>query len=209
MRYMSSVTTPQERKKIFRQWAKKLHPDVGGDPEEFKRLLREYETTEQSGSTADTSSTQMCAKIHTYMTALEVPVSADIACYKKHVEVALERGIDLGRVLKIEQGVRGLTAAQGFSLMFRYRGSRQKPYSIETRGEVTYINFNAADYAEVHHQLQWASNTEEILWRTCEALGKHRYEFVWDNVANHGYIMHCSRTMRLADLVTRKESPYV
>ena len=45
MKYLNnSIKTLEELKKAYRQWAMKLHPDVGGSDEEMKILNAEYET---------------------------------------------------------------------------------------------------------------------------------------------------------------------
>ena len=43
MKYFSNITTPEELKKQFRAYCVTMHPDKGGDPEEFKTMLAEYE----------------------------------------------------------------------------------------------------------------------------------------------------------------------
>lgn len=43
MKYFSNITTPEELKKQFRTYCVTMHPDKGGDPEEFKTMLAEYE----------------------------------------------------------------------------------------------------------------------------------------------------------------------
>lgn len=43
MKYFKNCKTLEEVKKTYKEWAKKLHPDCGGDPEEFKAMLAEYE----------------------------------------------------------------------------------------------------------------------------------------------------------------------
>ena len=43
MRYFSDCKTAEELKKAYRTWAKKLHPDLGGNAEEFKVMQAEYE----------------------------------------------------------------------------------------------------------------------------------------------------------------------
>lgn len=43
MKYFSNITTAEELKKQFRVYCVSMHPDKGGDPEEFKIMLAEYE----------------------------------------------------------------------------------------------------------------------------------------------------------------------
>lgn len=43
MRYFADCKTAEELKKAYRAWAKKLHPDLGGNAEEFKVMQAEYE----------------------------------------------------------------------------------------------------------------------------------------------------------------------
>ena len=41
--YFIDCKTAEELKKTYRAWAKKLHPDLGGNAEEFKVMQAEYE----------------------------------------------------------------------------------------------------------------------------------------------------------------------
>lgn len=43
MKYFNNITTPEELKKQFRAYCITMHPDKGGDAEEFKIMLAEYE----------------------------------------------------------------------------------------------------------------------------------------------------------------------
>lgn len=43
MKYFSNITTPKELKKQFRAYCVTMHPDKGGDTEDFKAMLAEYE----------------------------------------------------------------------------------------------------------------------------------------------------------------------
>ena len=42
MKYFKNITTPEDLKKQFRTLATKLHPDRGGNAEEFKNMMAEY-----------------------------------------------------------------------------------------------------------------------------------------------------------------------
>lgn len=43
MKYFKDITTPEELKKAFRAYCVTMHPDKGGNAEEFKAMLNEYE----------------------------------------------------------------------------------------------------------------------------------------------------------------------
>lgn len=42
MKYFNNITTAEELKKQFRAYCVSMHPDKGGDPEEFKAMMAEY-----------------------------------------------------------------------------------------------------------------------------------------------------------------------
>lgn len=42
MKYFQNITTAEEIKKQFRAYCVSMHPDKGGDPEEFKNMMAEY-----------------------------------------------------------------------------------------------------------------------------------------------------------------------
>lgn len=43
MKYFENITTAEEIKKQFRTYCVSMHPDKGGDPEEFKAMMTEYQ----------------------------------------------------------------------------------------------------------------------------------------------------------------------
>ena len=43
MKYFKNITTSEELKKQFRAYCVSMHPDKGGDPEEFKQMMAEYD----------------------------------------------------------------------------------------------------------------------------------------------------------------------
>lgn len=43
MKYFNNITTAEEIKKQFRTYCVSMHPDKGGDPEEFKAMMAEYQ----------------------------------------------------------------------------------------------------------------------------------------------------------------------
>lgn len=45
MKYFKNITTAEEIKKQFRVYCVSMHPDKGGDPEEFKNMMAEYQAT--------------------------------------------------------------------------------------------------------------------------------------------------------------------
>ena len=43
MKYFNNISTAEELKKQFRAYCVNMHPDKGGDPEEFKQMMAEYD----------------------------------------------------------------------------------------------------------------------------------------------------------------------
>ena len=43
MKYFNNISTAEELKKQFRAYCVSMHPDKGGDPEEFKQMMAEYQ----------------------------------------------------------------------------------------------------------------------------------------------------------------------
>ena len=43
MKYFNNISTAEELKKQFRAYCVSMHPDKGGDPEEFKQMIAEYQ----------------------------------------------------------------------------------------------------------------------------------------------------------------------
>lgn len=59
MRYFANINNPEDLKKQFRTYCVTMHPDKGGDAEEFKAMLNEYEQAAQNcgASTKETRET--------------------------------------------------------------------------------------------------------------------------------------------------------
>ena len=80
-KYFSQCTSLEEAKKTYRNLSKNLHPDLGGDAEEFKAMKKEYENyvsnfmyakfTAAGDKTGDN-------KMHTFQSILNKIIDFDI-----------------------------------------------------------------------------------------------------------------------------------
>ena len=62
MKYFNSS---EDLKKQYYSWCKKLHPDHGGDPEEFKKMVEEYQEAQLHGfkKEAQAQETELTAEL--------------------------------------------------------------------------------------------------------------------------------------------------
>ena len=62
MKYFNSS---EDLKKQYYSWCKKLHPDHGGDPEEFKKMVEEYQEAQLHGfkQEAQAQETELTAEL--------------------------------------------------------------------------------------------------------------------------------------------------
>lgn len=206
MVYFQHCETAAEVRKTYRTLAKKFHPDLGGDEEKMKRLTTEYEEALRALPTKKTKVCDVIEMVEERLHDLGVTTPHSVYCGKT-VEITLERGVDPSQVLIIEADIRRELERSGFLLLIKYWGEREsRPYEIFTGGCVTFIDIDAGN-TYLHYAKQ-TRNYEQALYRTLAAYvadtknGEKWYNAYWDSKLKHGYLMHCSRTLTLPDLLT-------
>lgn len=204
--YFQHCKTENEVRKTYRTLAKKLHPDLGGDEEKMKILTTEYKEALKTLRSMESKSWNVIELVKSRLHELGVITPYSIYCGKV-IEITLERGVNPNQVLRIEADIRSELSSYGFLLFLRYWGVRKaRPYNIFTIGCITFIDMDSVD-TYLHYAKQTGSY-EQALYKTLAAYvadvknGEKWYDAHWDIKIKHGYIMHCSKTLTLTDLLT-------
>ena len=197
-------TSEAEVRKIYRTYAKKFHPDLGGNEEEMKRLNNEFKTTLKRISAEKPESCKSVKIVEDVLS--KFGVTSHGIYPGKSMNVTLEYGVDPSKVLKIEAAIREELEKYGTPLHLKYWGTRKsRPYNIFTQGCVTFIDVDAA--STYLYYVEQTGSDEEALYKTYAAYvsdmayGEKWYDAHWDSQHNHGYLMHCSKTLRLSELL--------
>lgn len=204
--YFQHCKTENEVRKTYRTLAKKLHPDLGGDEEKMKILTTEYKEALKTLHSMESKSWNVIELVKSRLYELGVTTPYSIYCGKV-IEITLESGVDPNRILVIEADIRSAIESCGSRLRLKYWGTRRsRPYEIFTSGCATFIDIDAED-TYLHYAKQTGSY-EQALYKTLAAYvadvknGEKWYDAHWDIKTKHGYIMHCSKTLTLTDLLT-------
>lgn len=208
--YFQYCTSEKEVHKRYRDCAKKVHPDIGGNEEEMKRLNDEYSAALKRISAKKTENydgaiiVEEVEIVENILSKLGVG-SREISLGKP-MAVTLEYGVAPSKVLKIESAIRDELGKRGTPFCLEYWGARNsRPYKIFTSGCITFIDVDAEE--TYLHYVKQTGSCEEALYKTHAAYvfdgtyGEKWYEVHWDNKRMHGYLMHRSKTLSLSDLL--------
>ena len=155
MKYLNEAMTQEEARKTYRHWAMKLHPDVGGDEEEFKILSNEYTTiikreTDKTLSLDDLQNKADSMIVVIQKTLLEIyPRTKLVLVYDfRSIEVEIDSNISLPKMLHIEEIIKQFHYPFEVTLMFARDGSK-KHYSLHTVGSTVRINMRKDEVADM------------------------------------------------------------
>lgn len=137
MKYFTNCKTAEELKKEYRKLAKQLHPDLGGDTEEFKIMQNEYETMWERLKNIHTNSNGETYTKETTETPQEFINIINVLTSLNHIEIEI-----CGSWLWITGNTK-LHKEVLKSLKFRYAHKKQawyyhtEPYRKKSKRELT------------------------------------------------------------------------
>lgn len=181
----------EEAKKTYRTLAKTMHPDVGGDTEEFKVLANEYAAIERGEAEA------VLVSIDDIMDAnakrLEVIVATLRELYPRtkvllhysydSIEMEFPTNVPLARMVELERVVNSFNYPFAVTVSF-YREGRKSPITFKTeRGCVTYINMQPGTPVILSEPSKVYSGRRYTIYQD------KRHEECWDSKLNHRYVM--------------------
>lgn len=149
-KYFSNCATNEELKKAFKEWCKKLHPDNGGDVEEFKQMKAEFEQMfDKVGNVFRNKQGETYTKANYHETAKEyMDIIEKIINYKGCI-------IELiGTWLWVSGNTRDYKDALK-SLGFKYQAKKTAWYM--TKDEMTYKKKHKSNYTMNDIRAMWGS----------------------------------------------------
>ena len=201
MKYLSETRTIEEAKKKYRSLAKKMHPDVGGDEEEFKILAAEYSYLEKRASEA------VIANIADIMGAAGAMVNVIVETLKElyprtrvvlnytvsTIDVEVSGNVPVSRMLMVEQTINSFGYPFAVTLYFK-REQRKSWITLRTQEGVTWINTPKIADVDVKDAPVY-SGRRYIIHRG------GRFERCVDMKANHIYVMRRMPKYSLQELL--------
>ena len=145
MKYFPADISLEEAKRIYRRLAKTMHPDVGGDAEDFVVLASEYgeilaKQTAVTIPSYDDIIATLRLKIRavvSFLNEVYPRTSISIEYSPLEVEVYINTNTPLPKMLHIEELIRSFELNTRTVLYFR-RGGSVRWYSLEYVGDSTY-----------------------------------------------------------------------
>ena len=188
-KYLSEQMTLDEARKAYRSLAKKLHPDVGGDEEEFKILAGEYSALERRASES------VIANLGDIMEAAGAMVSVIEQTLRElyprtrvvlnytfaSIEAEFFGNVPIERMVAIEQIINSFEYPFTVTILFK-RDVRKSPITLCTKNRITWINTPLDVAIDVKDPAVY-SGRRYIIHRGS------KYEQCVDKKNNHLYIM--------------------
>lgn len=156
MKYLSETMTETEAKRIYRSWAKKLHPDLGGDEEEFKILADEYSKIQRKISEPPIANIKnmmeaagvMVNIIANTLTELYPRTRVSLYYTPTSIDAEFSGNVPVERMVAIEQIISSFEYPFNLIVYFK-RDARKSPIQLCTKGNVTWINTPAGVEVDV------------------------------------------------------------
>lgn len=202
MKYLSETMTAAEAKKAYRALAKQLHPDHGGDEEEFKILADEYSEIEKRVS-ADTIASiddmmeatgAMVTVIANTLAELYPRTRVVLNYTTAAIDAEITGNVPMHRMLHIEQVIRSFRYPLNVTLYFK-RDPIKKWISLRTSDDITFINVEPGITVTMESVVPLYSGKRYAVYRT------QRFERCVDKRTGHQYYMRRLPKLQLKELL--------
>lgn len=200
MKYFVENISKEDAKKVFREMVKTLHPDVGGDEEEFKILADEYATVMKGQIDYVKARRDAVERVSEKVDALlsifaEVyPKTRVMLRYdSRMIEAELNETVPFKKMLHIESIIRKFAPELDVTLVFQ-RGGSKRLYNLTTVGNYTFINCKPEDeYSMVDAKAVYTGRRYTI--------EKNKsFEFGTDSKEGHVYILKRTSKFSMKEL---------
>jgi len=156
MKYLAETMTVEEAKKAYRTLAKTMHPDVGGDEEEFKILAAEFAAISNNSVRVAIQSIDDLVAASGVMANAIVSVLQEIYPRTKvvlnysynSIDVDIYGNVPFQKMLHIEEIIKSFKYNLRITISFQ-RGEPPKWFKLATEGKTTWINMKQGDSADM------------------------------------------------------------
>lgn len=188
-KYLSEQMTLEEARKKYRTLAKQLHPDVGGDEDEFKILASEYSALERRASESAIANINDIMEAAGAMVGVIAqtlrelyPRTRVVLNYTSYtIEAEFFGNVPVERMVAIEQIINSFGYPFAVTVLFK-RDARKSAITLFTKRNVTWINISQEVGVDVKETPIYSGRRYTI----------HRggkYEQCEDKKTGHLYIM--------------------
>lgn len=201
MKYLTECMSKNDAKKAFRALSKKLHPDVGGDADEFKILADEYATVlkgyvdyVQVGKDALERAQRICEELVSIFADMYPKTKIHLNYAMNFIEAELGENVPLKKMVHIESVVRKLAPGMEVCVVFTRNGSK-KVYNLITIGNCTLINFKPGE--------GYSTDDTEVVYRgrRYKITKNKKCEFAVDSKEDHTYVLRKTTLFNMKELL--------
>lgn len=204
MKYLSETMSLEEAKKVYRRLAKTLHPDVGGDEDEFKILSAEYTAIERRAAEPQFTLMDIEDVLRVAESRVNVIVGALQELYPRTpvqlhyspmaIDAVFTNTTPLSKMVHIESIINDFKYPFSVTCKFK-RGESSKRYDFFTKDGHTYINMARGEVPNL-------SDAKSIYeGRRYRIVQNRRYTQCVDSKTSHTYTMRRTPKFNLKELM--------
>ena len=149
--------TLEEAKKAYRTLAKTMHPDVGGDEEEFKILADEYTAITVQVSTPSYATFEdlmersrvMADDMAKLLNEIYPRTSITLFYFYNRIDANIYGNVPFKKMLHIDEIMHSFNYSLPTRICFQRGANSKKWYNLFTVGKNVYCNFEQPEYCDM------------------------------------------------------------